>query len=76
MQTHKIIISRPDGRELCCMRKCTDDNGNTPLHIAARVGNNKAMKIMMEWKEEIKCDSINDKRKTPMHLAAENGHDE
>ena len=46
------------------------------LHIAASGGIIEIIKLMFEWKEDIKCDVKNGEGKTPMHFAAENGQHE
>lgn len=44
------------------------------LHVAASAGIIEVIKLILECKDEIKCDVINAEGKTPMHVAAENGH--
>ena len=46
------------------------------LHVAASAGTAKVIEHILEWKNEVKCDVKNNEGKTPMHLAAENGHHE
>ena len=72
LNTHQLILSTPSGRSLCSESK--DQEGNALLHIAACGGLTGVIKLMLEWKHEIKCDVKNAEGKTPMHLAVENGH--
>ena len=53
--------------------KCsTADEGNTPLHAAARQGNHLAVKVMLD--EGLDARTKNKHCQTPMHLAAKEGH--
>ena len=53
--------------------KCsTADDGNTPLHAAARQGNRLAVKVMLD--EGFDARTKNEHCQTPMHLAAKEGH--
>ena len=72
LNTSQLILSTPSGRSLCS--ECKDQEGNTLLHIAARVGMLGVIKCMLEWKQEIKCNMENGEGKTPMYLAVEKGH--
>ena len=44
------------------------------LHVAAGAGTIEVIELILERKDEIKCSVINTEGKTPMHMAAENGH--
>jgi len=54
--------------------QCTDENGNTPMHIAAYDGNLEAVNVLLPMKSMINVK--NKDGKVPMHLAAEAGHHE
>lgn len=56
----------------CKLRRATDDEGNTPLHIAAKYGNLEALRTLLEGNLQL-YDS-NKCGKTPIHMAAERGH--
>ena len=51
---------------------------NTPLHIAAKLGHlnivEELLKDDLVKEEHVKINAKNSARKTPAHLAAENGH--
>ena len=54
------------------LKYSTADDGNTPLHAAARQGNHLAVKIMLD--EGFDARAKNEHCQTPMHLAAKEGH--
>ena len=57
------------------LRRDTDNDGNTPLHVAAKHGNLAAVKVLLEvdfFSSEM--NPGNNNGKTPMHMAAEGGH--
>ena len=54
--------------------KSTDTLKNSVLHVAASEKNIPAVTILVEKK--VQCHSKNVAEKTPLHLAAEKGHDE
>ena len=56
------------------MVKSTDSYGNSVLHVTARENDLSAMTVLMEL--QVKSDIKNVDGKTPMHLAAEKGHQE
>lgn len=49
----------------------TDESGNTPLHVAARDGNQEAVSVLLKLKVHVNAQ--NKHGKTPLHLAAESG---
>lgn len=51
------------------LRDCTVENGNTPLHVAAKQGNCLAVKVLLE--ERFNARAKNMQHRSPMHLAAE-----
>ena len=54
----------------------TDASYNTPLHLAAKEGNDEAVAELLKShsKTNIKIDAKNELNKTPIHLAASKGH--
>ena len=51
----------------------TDSTGNTPLHIAANLGDRQTVRdLLASHKYEVNC--TNSKDKTPLHLACNRGH--
>ena len=46
-------------------------SGNSPLHVAARDGNQGAMSVFLKLK--VRANIVNNNSKTPIHLAAETG---
>ena len=53
------------------LSETTDESGNTPLHVAARDGNQGAVRVFLKLK--VQANILNNCRKTPIHLAAEHG---
>ena len=53
------------------LSETTDESGNTPLHVAARDGNQGAVSVLLKLK--VQANILNSCRKTPIHLAAEHG---
>jgi ankyrin repeat protein len=51
-----------------------DENGNTPLILAARFGHDQVVTALLIAKADVK--TKNDEGKTALMLAAEGGHDE
>ena len=64
------------GHKSWCQTLCNTctNRSNTPLHIAAMLGNLNAVKVLV--KHKAKTDAVNDVSKTAVHLAAETGGDE
>ena len=50
----------------------TDENGETPLHLAAHVGHLKVVRLLIERHVDIEAASA--EGYTPLHMAAEGGH--
>lgn len=48
-----------------------DENGDTPLHVAARDGNQKAVSVLLKLKVQVNV--RNEHGKSPIHVAAELG---
>lgn len=53
------------------LSETTDGSGNTPLHVAARDGNQGAVSVFLKLK--VRANVVNNNSKTPIHLAAERG---
>ena len=51
-----------------------DENGNTPLMLAARFGHDEVVTVLLISKADLKAK--NDEGKTALMLASEGGHDE
>ena len=49
----------------------TDEIGNTPLHVAARDGNQGAVGMLLKLK--VQTNILNKHGKAPIHLAAKSG---
>jgi len=54
------------------LRHSTAEYGNNPLHVAAKQGNNLAVKVMLNEGFDARAKNIFQKR--PLHLAAEEEH--
>ena len=65
----QCLLSHPIGAKLC---STADAAQNTPLHIAAREGKLDVVSILLCI--GVQVDARNEVNKTPIHLAAENGH--
>ena len=46
--------------------------GDTPLHVAAAIGSEKSVKVLLE--RVVNVEARNEDKQTPLHLAASNGH--
>lgn len=66
-----LIKDTEYGSSLC---KSTDTHKNGVLHVTARENDLAAMAVLM--KHKVKSNVKNKDGKTPMHLAAEEGHHE
>ena len=53
------------------LSETTDESGDTPLHVAARDGNQGAVSVFLKLK--VRANIVNNNSKTPIHLAAERG---
>ena len=68
--------------KVCAFSVCfrsLDEDGNTPLHIAASCGNLPAVEAFLEWQDRNQQDERldlvqNAEGKTPAHVAAERNH--
>jgi ankyrin repeat protein len=65
----QVLLSNPIGLKLC---RTVNSIHNTPLHIAAQMGNLESGRMLL--RASVRIDARNELSKTPMHLAAENGH--
>jgi ankyrin repeat protein len=52
----------------------TDQEENTPLHLACKEGHDEVVDVMLKRVGELALDAINIRGNTPLHLAAINGH--
>jgi ankyrin repeat protein len=52
----------------------TNQEENTPLHLACKEGHDEVVDVMLKRFEELALDAINIRGNTPLHLAAINGH--
>ena len=50
-----------------------DNNGNTPLHLAARRGYDEIVKVLLD-QPNVDVNAKDGSGKTPLHLAASEGH--
>ena len=66
-----LIMDTEYGKSLC---KSTDSHKNGVLHVTARENDLEAMTVLM--KHGVRSNVKNMDGKTPMHLAAEEGHQE
>ena len=66
-----LITDTEYGKSLC---QSTDSHKNGVLHVTARENDLAAMAVLM--KHRVKSNVKNMDGKTPMHLAAEEGHHE
>lgn len=57
------------------LSETTDESGNTPLHVAARDGNQGAVSVFLKLIQKMQVKVANKQGKLPIHLAAESGHD-
>lgn len=58
---HKDTINKP-----------CDDQGNTPLHLAVKIGNIALVQFLIQHKVEI--EPVNFQQETPLYLACQQGH--
>lgn len=52
----------------------TNEQENTPLHLACKEGHDEVVDVMLKRVGELALDAINIRGNTPLHLAAINGH--
>jgi serine/threonine-protein phosphatase 6 regulatory ankyrin repeat subunit B len=52
----------------------TNEEENTPLHLACKEGHDEVVDVMLKRVGELALDAINIRGNTPLHLAAINGH--
>ncbi|CAM6038729.1 unnamed protein product [Sphagnum compactum] len=52
----------------------TNDEENTPLHLAAKEGHVKIVDVMLQFARELTINANNIRGNTPLHLAAIHGH--
>ncbi|CAN5962271.1 unnamed protein product [Sphagnum jensenii] len=52
----------------------TNEEENTPLHLAAKEGHVKIVDAMLQFAQELTINANNIRGNTPLHLAAINGH--
>jgi len=52
----------------------TNQEENTPLHLACKEGHDEVVDVMLKRFEELALDAINIRGNTPLHLAGINGH--
>ena len=53
------------------LRNSTAEHENNPLHVAAKLGNNLAVKVMLDLGFDARAKNVF--KKTPLHLATEEG---
>lgn len=82
MGLEEVVVERQPVRKLSRKRsfslglKETDDRGWTPLHVAARKGDRKEVKRLLDEGMDVNMPALGPKSQgeTPLHLAAQGGH--
>lgn len=65
----QLLIERPD----LCSSNAAISKGDTPLHVAARLGSSEMIRLLLEHSP---IDLANNDGKTALHEAATHGRDE
>ena len=70
-------------KRMVCLRICVkDDDQLTPIHLAARKGSHRTLKVLMDWGREHGYSVqqvlgfLDEENSTPLHTAVDGGHDE
>lgn len=66
----KVFLAMP---KVADHLSCTDNAGNTPLHIAVECNYVEAVDLLLA--KDAVCDHKNNLGRTPLHLAAKKGYD-
>lgn len=65
----KVLLAMPNVAEYL---SCTDNSGNTPLHIAVESNYEDAVNLLLT--KNVDCNVANCLGRTPLHLAAAKGY--
>eukprot|EP00250_Pteridium_aquilinum_P022397 c25370_g1_i2 orf=487-2256(+) len=71
----KMILEFP-GADVLNLTSQRDHSGNTPLHLAARVGNSEICSMFLNKDGASAVTSVNKNGQTALHIASTHGHEE